>query len=320
MRADEVSARIGALWPDVLARLGIAREFLVKRHGPCPACGGKDRYRFDNRSGRGDFFCSGCGPGDGFALLMRVHGWDFRTAFARVMDAADLRHTATVTPVRSLPTPACNPESARPTERVLRLWRESCEVCDCADAIEYLASRRLWPLPTGCTLRAHLSTEYFEGGQRVGRFAALVGDVRDEAGDLVTVHVTYLHKGRKLAERESRKILSPLTGRTGCAIRLQRPCGDSLGIGEGIETCLAAAALHGIPTWSALNTSLLAKFEPPPGIKRLMVFADRDIPGLDAAARLMVRLQGKVTLEVRTPVPPAGDWADVLAARYQEAA
>ena len=292
----------------------------MKRHGPCPACGGKDRYRFHNRLGRGDFYCNGCGAGSGFDLLMRVHGWDFHTALTRVSDAAGLRDAPMLTPLRSQSTLSPGTELARPTMRVLQIWRESCEVCDCADAIEYLASRQLWPLPPGCTLKAHPSAEYFESGRRIGRFAALIAAARDQSGELVTVHVTYLHKGRKLAEHEPRKILSPLTGRIGCAIRLQRVDGDALGVGEGIETCLAAAALHGVPVWAALNTSLLAKFEPPPGVKRLVVFADRDIPGLGAAARLMEHLQGKVALEVRTPAAPAGDWADVLAARYREAA
>ena len=210
-------------------------------------------------------------------------------------------------------------DPARPPNRVLRLLRESCAVVDCPNAVEYLAGRHLWPLPAGCTLRAHVAADYFEGGQRVGRFPALLAEIRDEAGDLVTVHVTYLHGGRKLEAYEPRKLLSPLTGRTSCAVRLMRPDGEVLGVGEGLESCLAAAALHGLPVWSVLNTAVLAKFEPPAGITRLVVFADRDVPGLESAARLVVHLQGRVQLEIRTPSAPANDWADVLAARSRAA-
>jgi len=43
-----------------------------------------------------------------------------------------------------------------------------------------------------------------------------------------------------------------------------------------------------------------------------VIFADRDVPGLEAAARLMEHLQGRVRLELRVPPPPAEDWNDVL--------
>src|SRR5580704_13513853 len=87
--AADIHARVS--WPAVLEYLGVDGRFLRNRHGPCPACGGKDRYRFDNRRGRGDFYCNGCGPGDGFELLRRVYGWDFRTARERVLQASGLR-------------------------------------------------------------------------------------------------------------------------------------------------------------------------------------------------------------------------------------
>ncbi|MGO9036428.1 MAG: toprim domain-containing protein [Steroidobacteraceae bacterium] len=182
---------------------------------------------------------------------------------------------------------------------------------DCHDAIEYLASRRLWPLPEGCALRAHVSVEYFEDGHRIGRYPALIAEVRDIDGQLVTIHTTYLDGGRKLEAQEPRKILSPMNGRDGCAVRLTPITGDTLGIGEGIETCLSAAQVHRIPVWAALNTSLLAKFTPPVAVKRLVIMADNDVPGLQAAAALMQRLQGRVVLEIRTPPAPAKDWNDI---------
>jgi putative DNA primase/helicase len=95
------------------------------------------------------------------------------------------------------------------------------------------------------------------------------------------------------------------------------PATEILGIAEGIETALSAAVLNGIPVWAALTTSLLSKFEPPPGILRLRVFADRDEAGLAAATHLMERLQGRVALEIRIPTAPAKDWNDVLLARNQ---
>jgi putative DNA primase/helicase len=90
MRADEIHARLGSSWPDVLARLGIPETSLRNKHGPCPACGGKDRFRFDNKRGRGDFICNQCGAGDGFKLLQLSYGWSFSEARNRVIAAAGL--------------------------------------------------------------------------------------------------------------------------------------------------------------------------------------------------------------------------------------
>ncbi|MHB1870904.1 MAG: toprim domain-containing protein [Steroidobacteraceae bacterium] len=320
LRAADLHAQLGSSWPAILAQLGIPEEVLrPKKPGPCPACGGRDRFVFDNRKLRGDFFCRGCGAGDGFALLMRVYGWGFAEARRRVMQAAGLDGRDEPTPHQAAPiapgaAQVAAPAVATPPARVRTLTRSTCAVADCADAVDYLASRGLWPLPPDCGLRAHVSVDYFDRGQRVGKFAALVAEVRDRAGALVTAHVTYLEAGHKLAEHEPRKLLSPLTGREGCAVRLMPP-GELLGIAEGIETALSAAALDGVPVWAALNTALLGKFEPPEGVRVLRIYADRDEPGLLAAGQLMERLQGRLRLELRTPPAPSKDFNNLLMSR-----
>jgi putative DNA primase/helicase len=324
-KAADIHARIGANWPLVLRQLGIAEPHLrIKKPGPCPACGGTDRFTFDNRTGKGDFFCRGCGAGDGFTLLMKLHGWPFAEARRRVIAAAGL----TAHPADRDAAPAGrHPESghaqtwspnatgfrsARPTSRVWTLLRTSCDVVDCLDALAYLDSRKLWPLPADCTLRAHPSVEYWDAGQRLGRYAALIAVVHDADGEVVTAHVTYLAAGRKLEAQAPRKLLSPLTGRLGCAVHLVPPSDDCMGIAEGIETALSAEQLHGVPVWAALTAGLLAKFEPPDKVRRLLIFADADAAGLQAAARLLERLQGRVCMELRTPAAGAKDWNDAL--------
>ncbi|EMO7976668.1 helicase, partial [Salmonella enterica subsp. enterica serovar Kentucky] len=54
-------------WPHVLGCLNINVPDSPRRHAPCPACGGKDRFRFDD-NGRGSFICNQCGAGDGLDL------------------------------------------------------------------------------------------------------------------------------------------------------------------------------------------------------------------------------------------------------------
>lgn len=316
LRADDIHARIGRAWPGVLAQLGIAEEFLrPKKPGPCPVCGGRDRYMFDNRKGRGDFLCRQCGAGSGFDLLMRVFGWTYAEARRNVLEAAELTpeklsvRAHHVAPAAITPTPLV----ATPPAKVRAIAHAACAVADCEDAIAYLTSRGLWPLPDGCTLKAHPSLEYWHEGHRA-RHPGLVAEVRDLAGELVSVHVTYLDGGKKIPVTDARKILSPVTGREGCAVQLL-PAGEALGIAEGIETSLSASVLNGVPVWAALNTSLLAKFQPPAGVTTLRIYADRDCPGLEAAGRLMESLQGQVRLELRLPPAPHKDFNDLLVSR-----
>ena len=64
-------------WAGILEALGVDPKYLRNVHGACPICGGKDRFRFDDKDGDGTFYCSGCGAGSGFTLLQRLHGWDW---------------------------------------------------------------------------------------------------------------------------------------------------------------------------------------------------------------------------------------------------
>ena len=98
-------------WPQILRSLaGLTDAELSDRHQPCPACGGRDRYRFDDRSGRGDFFCGGCGAGDGLALLQRINGWDFKKS---AVEVAELLRLGTATP------PPERPQKAQETHRTV---------------------------------------------------------------------------------------------------------------------------------------------------------------------------------------------------------
>jgi hypothetical protein len=67
------------------------------------------------------------------------------------------------------------------------------------------------------TLLAHPNVEYSVEGKLIGQYPALVADVFDIAWLLVTLHVTGLHQGTKLAGYPARKLLSKMTGRVGCA-------------------------------------------------------------------------------------------------------
>lgn len=40
-------------WRVVLNNYGCELPSTALKHGPCPVCGGKDRFRFDDKNGRG---------------------------------------------------------------------------------------------------------------------------------------------------------------------------------------------------------------------------------------------------------------------------
>jgi putative DNA primase/helicase len=83
MTMDTISRARGR-WAEVLSALGVGSSYLKNKHGPCPCCGGKNRYRFDDKDGSGSYFCNQCGPGSGLMLLRKVRGWDHATACREV--------------------------------------------------------------------------------------------------------------------------------------------------------------------------------------------------------------------------------------------
>jgi len=70
-------------WPFILPALGINVPENNK-HGTCPKCGGKDRFRFDDKDGRGTWFCNQCGNGDGLDLLCLISGKNKSAAAAEI--------------------------------------------------------------------------------------------------------------------------------------------------------------------------------------------------------------------------------------------
>lgn len=311
LRTDDIHRTVD--WSTLLPRLGIDVA-LKKPNRPCPACGGRDRFTFDNRKGRGDFVCRHCGAGTGFDLLMRVHGWTFTEARQEVIKAAGLSASAAAQAHRISPPITQDEAPATPSKRQRSVVASSCAAINCPDVVAYLMSRGLWPLAQGTVLRGHVGIDYFDhDGQKIGKFAALVAPLTNINGELVTLHVTYLNDGQKLARYKPRKLLGKHNGQTGCAVRLM-PAGETLGIAEGIETALSAAIIDKVPVWAALNANLLSKFEPPEGVTTLRIYADRDVTGLLAACQLMERLQGRIHLELRVPQVQYKDFNDQLTA------
>lgn len=80
--SDIVKASQGR-WLYILTNLGITVPDNHK-HGACPKCGGKDRFRFDDKNGKGTWFCNQCGHGDGLDLVKLVTGKETKIACQEV--------------------------------------------------------------------------------------------------------------------------------------------------------------------------------------------------------------------------------------------
>lgn len=85
IKVSEISKQSIGKWDYILQCLDIKIPDGGK-HGPCPKCGGKDRFRFDNKNGRGTWFCNYCGSGDGLDLVKLFFGIETKDAAARVAE------------------------------------------------------------------------------------------------------------------------------------------------------------------------------------------------------------------------------------------
>jgi len=287
-------------WPKIIGRL-LGEEYIDQRkHKPCPKdgdCGkGTPPYRFSDRHGTGNYFCR-CSDGkeDGFALLMCVRGYDFKTA------VKDVESVIGPCPKDDEPSAPRKPTFAeRLRSRVVK-----------AKASAYLASRGLEVAP-GLDWMTALSY-VDEDGKKVGEFPAMLAPVM-RGGKFLTYHVTYLNGGRKLDVRAPRKILPAESSLPGASVPLYEAA-EVMGVAEGVETAIAAKMMSGVPTWAALNTALLQSWEPPEIARKVFIFADNDAnyAGQAAAYRLAHRLVKK-GLEVVVEVPGVidSDWNDAL--------
>ena len=290
-------------WRSILAILGMDERALSGKHCACPMCGGKDRFRFDDREGRGTYFCSGCGAGDGVQLAMGITGQSFRDV-AREIE----RIAGTVQPIASKPERSDDDK----LKALRRAFKESKPIERDDEACRYLAGRglRLYDLPEN--VRTHPGMQYRDGGAVLGTFPAMLATVTDATGRAVSIHRTYLQDARKAPVSAPKKLMQGLP-LAGAAIRLT-PVSRSLGIAEGIETALAAAELFEVPVWSCISAQGIESFEPPEGVEHIVIFADHDqnFTGQKAAFAAAHRLALK-GYEVEVCIPPQpGDWLDEL--------
>jgi phage/plasmid primase-like uncharacterized protein len=286
---------------DVILKRGIKLRGRGQQYwGPCPHCGGKDRFGI--HVGKQLFNCRGCGGGGHGAIsfVMWFDGCDFMQAVASI--------TGAPAPTRRVATPDLEAQrraadhyrrqqaqrkqdEADEAERLARadaIWREAKPIADTAGEA-YLLNRGivLDEVPDRGALRYHPFCP-FDGGLQaciVARYTKTL------TGVPLGIHRRPIH----LVGTTPKAFGSTIGG----VIRLwpDEDVSTGLVIGEGVETVLAAATriehrntlLR--PAWACGSAGAIATFPVLAGIEALTILADADAPdgrgrhpGQDAAA------------------------------------
>ena len=297
-------------WRGILTTLGVPESALKDRHGPCPMCGGTDRFRFDNKEGKGTYICGQCGAGDGMALAMAFTGREYR-------DVADEIDTLLGNTKFEPDKPKPQMTDAQRRDALREVYTASAPIQQGDLAATYLEARGVGEITYPNALRFASALRDGDGGVRPA-MVALVGRHGEDRMD--TIHRTYLRPdGKAKAEMAAPRKLMPGPIPDGACVMLSDWTGSgTLGIAEGIETAMSASALYDVPVWAAINSTMLAKWTPPDGCDEVVIFSDNDAKfgGQAAAYALAHRLAVKgLDVHVKVPDVVGEDFNDVLMAR-----
>lgn len=138
------------------------------------------------------------------------------------------------------------------------------------------------------------------------RHSATVADVSTGG-----VHRTFFDKSGARLERNAKMMLGPCSGGAVALSKVQGP----LVVCEGIETGLSLlSGLLGEPAevWAALSTSGIRTLVLPPKPRQLIVAADGDLAGIEAAKALGDRAHYSGWEVFIWSAPDGQDWNDVL--------
>ena len=281
----DVARRHGAL--SRLKKIGV--EYV----GPCPSCGGEDRFGINPRkvgkNGKpGLFICRRCGEGgDAIDLERFLSGTKFRDAVQKLNGAPIVeadpgeaarreRKWAFMRAVVEETVFGLRPILGSPGENYLRDLR----------AIDTSLPVIRRALETTAAVGWHPSVYFSQKdpnepfhelhGQRLG---CIVGIMTDPAtGErLGPISRTYIHRGRKIGKAKTLKRAE--AERMG-VVRVS-PDNDirRLGVNEGFETALAFLEMGGVPVWSTGSDNTMRFLPVIPGVDELLIGADNDARG-----------------------------------------
>lgn len=261
----------------------------AERVGPCPLCGGRDRFGINVTSRA--YQCRKCGikGGDVVQLVRDIQGCGFKEALAFLcgeavgqIDPVELqrrRDRAAAEAMRQ------DEYAERMRQRHMadarRIWDEG-KPAQGSPIHAYFAARGILPavLPRlpDC-LRFHPALPYMAKVGRdwveLHRGPAMLAAVVPPSGQLTAVHRTWINperpKGKALIVQngEPQQVKKVIGSKKGCAIRLSSPQGFTrLVMGEGIETTATAWVAEGradTAYWAGVDLGNLSGHQRPSG-------------------------------------------------------
>jgi putative DNA primase/helicase len=255
---------LSTLWPTILVASGIDAHILDGKQHPCPICGGKDRFRFDDK-GEGLWYCNHCKSGDGFTLLCAINQITFKKAKA-ITD-----QFIGQSPVVRTKQPLSD---SKKRELMNKAWSGAAP--EALGLRDYLSKRGIMEcLQFNPSIRWHPGLKC--SSKDVVAPAVLIKCYRwgiDGKPEPATIQRHWPTLGQKMMMPAPIKldgIFCPLGG---------RPVKGQLGVCEGYITALSCMALQPVPgmmpVWPTMSAEQLMKFVPPPEVRKLYIYIDVD--------------------------------------------
>jgi len=291
-------------WFHILSKLGVCESFLDNKAGPCPLCGGKDRFRWDDYEDNGNYFCNQCGSGNGFKLLIELHNWTFREAAAEV--------DKIVNGYTDIQAPNKKPIDFEKRKESIDKIIQSSKLSIPGDPVfEYLTNRGLSDIPRSIGYCKKLFD--FESKKT---YHGMVNRIIAPNDSVVSLQRTFIKDGMKAEIDSPRKIMPTLGTINGAAIRLFTiPADGIIGVAEGVETAIAVKEIFNVSCWSVMSANGIKTFQPPKEVKEVIIFGDNDknFIGQGASYTLAKTLiaQGIIS-SVEIPPRVGNDWLDEL--------
>jgi putative DNA primase/helicase len=272
---------------DQLVRRGIRLRGKVERDGPCPVCGGTDRFSINTR--KQVFNCRGFGGGDVIAMVQHLDGCSFAAAVRTLAGIVPDRPAPMVGPVKMTKVRARAGrdeidrlmDEAERFKRAMTIWSEAVPIEETPAEI-YLRVCRKVDIPdhaSGAVLRFHPACRF--GDTHHPSLIALVRNIiTDEPQAIIRTALNLDGTAVKVDGKTLRKALGPVGGG---AVKLtdMGEVTTCLGVGEGVETVLSMRETpeFGLsPVWVLISASGLASFPVLAGIECLWIAVDNDRP------------------------------------------
>nr|ELR8799876.1 toprim domain-containing protein [Salmonella enterica] len=300
MNVTETVKQACGHWPRILPALGV--KVIKNRHQSCPVCGGSDRFRFDDKEGRGTWFCNQCGAGDGLKLIEKVFDVSASEAAQKVNAV-----TGNLSPVAPEVIAAAEAETDADRKAAAGLAVKLMEKTRTASGNAYL-TRKGFP-GHECVM---LTATHKTGGVTF-RAGDMVVPLYDDAGALVNVQLINSDGLKRTLKGGAVKGASH-------TIEGKKQAGKRLWIAEGYATALTVHHLTGETVMVALSSvnllslASLARQKHP--ACQIVLAADRDLngDGQNKAAAAAEACEGIVALP-----PVFGDWNDAFIEKGEEA-